>query len=367
MAAILVATTAMVTVAAPVDTGWRQFQYGPSHTGYNPSETTLGPDTVGQIQRLWKTTIPGSYALTTPSVANGRVVVNGSSTQRIYALNATTGAREWSFPVAGYLHGPAAIVRGRVYQMSTDGIIYALDAWSGAVRWSISMQGAYTTSVTVTHGVVYAMGVYRVLAFEAETGTVLWNPEAPLGRSPPSVAGGRLYVTGGPGNVVAYDLGTQTQLWKRRHLTEGGPAIAVRKDRLYLGGSTDGVYALFARGGATAWHLDAGACFDTTPAVAEGVVYLAGCGALHAFDARTGAPLWSSRVNVTGGASPVSIANGVVWAGRADGRLLGFDATTADLLVSRTLDDDAASSVVVTSGVLYVTAGEAVYAYGLPG
>ena len=209
-------------------------------------------------------------------------------------------------------------------------------------------------------------GLYRVLALDAATGTVLWNPEAPLGGSPPSVAGGRLYVTGGPGNVVAYDLGTQTQLWKRRHLPKEGSAIAVRNDRLYLGGATDGVYALYARGGATAWHLDAGACFDTTPAVAEGVVYLGlRCASrLRREDRRT-------PVVVAGqchGRFQPRLHRERGGVGRSRGRqAAGFDATTGDLLVSRTLDDDAASSVVVTGGVLYVSAGEAVYAYGLPG
>jgi outer membrane protein assembly factor BamB len=360
---IAVTSSATVTIAGPVDSGWRQFQYGPSHTGYNPSETTLGPDTVGQIQRLWKTTIPGTY-ISPASVANGRVVV-GSSSGTLYSLSATTGAPDWS-AAGGSGSSTPAIVRGRVYQLS-NGTVYSFDAWSGSLRWSVPTGGS--SSVTVSHGVVYAMGYYRVYAIDRATGAVLWNPAAPLFGFAPSVFGGRLYVHGTKGNVVAYDSATGTELWKRRGLNHTGhSSIAISKKRLYVG-ADQAIYALYARRGATVWQAGEPdgccGCYDITPAVAEGVVYTAGCGEIiKAYDAMTGALLWSSPVAATGG--PVTVANGVVWGTRSDGKLLGFDAATGDLIVSRTLDDKAASSVVVTEGVVYLSAGGSVYAYGLP-
>ena len=366
MTVIAVTSSATVTTAGPVDSGWRQFQYGPSHTGFNSSETTLGPDTVGQLRRLWKTTIPEAYALTTPSVANDRLVM-GSYTGGIYSANATTGAPGWSYPTGSFIEGSAAIVRGHVYQLSNDGNVYALDAWDGHLRWSVPTGGA-VSSVTVTHGVVYSMGYFRVYAIDAATGTVLWNPSAPFGHLTPSVAGDRLYVRGANGNVVAYDSATGAQLWKRQGLSGSQSqygSIAASKDRLYLADGSDGLVALYARGGATAWSVGEAGCSDTTPSVAQGVVYIVGCAeTLHAYDAATGAPLWSTKGPAASGL--VSIANGIVWTGRSDGKVLGFDAMTGDCLVSRTLDEGSTTSVVVTGGVLYVSAGASLYAYGLP-
>lgn len=76
-----------------------------------------------------------------------------------------------------------------------------------------------------------------------------------------------------------------------------------------------------------AWQTTAGRddSVTSTPTIANGVVYYGdGMGAqIHAFDARTGHPLWSSRPQDIGGAvfvAPV-VVNGMVLAGAWDGRL----------------------------------------------
>jgi outer membrane protein assembly factor BamB len=76
-----------------------------------------------------------------------------------------------------------------------------------------------------------------------------------------------------------------------------------------------------------AWQTTAGRddSVTSTPTIANGVVYYGdGMGAqIHAFDARTGHTLWSSRPQDIGGAvfvAPV-VVNGMVLAGAWDGRL----------------------------------------------
>ena len=60
-----------------------------------------------------------------PAVANGVVYV-GSLDNNVYALNASTGAKLWSYTTGGpiYYSSPA-VANGMVYVGSLDGKVYA--------------------------------------------------------------------------------------------------------------------------------------------------------------------------------------------------------------------------------------------------
>ena len=61
-------------------------------------------------------------------MANGVVYV-GSLTN-VYALNASTGVKLWSYTTGNYVDSPA-VVNGVVYVGSFDGNVYALNASTG--------------------------------------------------------------------------------------------------------------------------------------------------------------------------------------------------------------------------------------------
>ena len=70
-----------------------------------------------------------------PAVANG-VVYFGSDDSWLYALDATTGAKLWSFE-AGYsydaVQSSPSVVNGVVYVGGRDFNVYALNASTGAM------------------------------------------------------------------------------------------------------------------------------------------------------------------------------------------------------------------------------------------
>ena len=75
-----------------------------------------------------------------PAVVNG-VVYIGSRDDNLYALNASTGAKLWSFTTGGEVIASPAVANGVVYigsynQNTNDGTMYALDARTGALLWS---------------------------------------------------------------------------------------------------------------------------------------------------------------------------------------------------------------------------------------
>lgn len=60
----------------------------------------------------------------------------GSYDDNVYALNAKTGAKIWSFKTAAPVSSSPAVSKGIVYVGSVNGIIYALDSRTGAKVWS---------------------------------------------------------------------------------------------------------------------------------------------------------------------------------------------------------------------------------------
>ena len=160
--------------------------------------------------------MPSAGGLTVPSGMDGH--------GHLYALNASTGAKLWSYTVEGPVPSPAAVANGVVY-ISTyvpnmTGAVYALNASTGAELWS------YTTAPTggplgshpvgsspaVANGVVYVEGEGATLyALNAATGAKLWSysPEPNINSvtSSPAVVDGVVYSVS-YGNVLAFGLET---------------------------------------------------------------------------------------------------------------------------------------------------------------
>jgi outer membrane protein assembly factor BamB len=85
------------------------------------------------------------------------------------------------------------------------------------------------------------------------------------------------------------------------------------------------VYALNAATGAQLWSFTTGGFVNSSPAVANGVLYAGSNDSnLYAVNAATGAQLWRFTTGNAVEASPV-VANGVVYAGSDDGNLYAFD------------------------------------------
>jgi outer membrane protein assembly factor BamB len=328
--------------------GWYQFGHDAAHTGVDPKETALSPETVGTLQLDWTAAGTGP-----PSIAGG-ILYAGSA-----ALDAATGARLWSAPVPGS-DLQSAVANGLVYIGSGDGNLYACDALSGAVRWSAPSGASGQAAPVVAGGAVFVSGNGRITAFDAATGAVRWVA-TPGGGAPltsPAVANGLVYAVAKDNQLYALDATTGAIVWVNVSAGPVEAAPVVAGGTVYAG-STDsryGVHAFDARRGTVRW-LSTGISSHYSPAVANGIVYVgADSGELDALDARTGTLRWSFGVGPTyvpGGSTP-AVANGVVYVAGAGG-VYALDATTGtELTIIR---GSYFSPPVVANGVLYVGAG----------
>jgi outer membrane protein assembly factor BamB len=109
------------------------------------------------------------------------------------------------------------------------------------------------------------------------------------------------------------------------------------------------------------WQASTGGAISSTPALANGVVYVgSGDARLYAFTASTGALVWSGT---TGGAvsSSPAVANGVVYVGSADTKVYAFAAScslSCAPLWTGTTGGAVSSSPAVSNGAVYVGSGD---------
>ena len=133
--------------------------------------------------------------ISSPAVAN-EVVYVGSYDNKVYALNATSGALVWNYTTGGSVASSPAVADGVVYVGSGDDRVYALDAFDGSVRWNYTTGGDVASSPAVANGMVF-VGSYdgKAYALNASDGALVWSyATAEKVVSSPAVANGLVYV-----------------------------------------------------------------------------------------------------------------------------------------------------------------------------
>jgi outer membrane protein assembly factor BamB len=158
---------------------------------------------------LWTTTT-GGFIQSSPAVSGGVVYV-GSHDGKLYARNATTGAKVWTATTPGigstHIYAAPAIANGRVYVSVAEyspiqeGFIYAFNQTTGAKIWSAEMSDQSNVSPAVAGGLVYTGSTaFGLNAYDASTGFEWMHYAAGSGIvGGPIVVGGEIYfgVTGG--------------------------------------------------------------------------------------------------------------------------------------------------------------------------
>ena len=277
-------------IAHPDPTEWLSYGRDYQEQRYSPL-AQIKTDNVQDLGLAWFMDTDSNRGLeATPLVANGVMYVSGSWSV-VYALDAKTGERLWSFdPQVDKAYGKRAccdvVNRGvalyddKVIFGTLDGRLIALDKATGAIVWSVSTiageQGSYsiTGAPRAANGLVYIgnggaeYGVRGfVSAYSVATGELVWrfytvpgNPDLGFENDAMKLAAqtwtGEWWSLGGGGTVwdsIVYDQDFDQVLigvgngspWNRRvRSPEGG-------DNLYL----SSVVALDAVTGEYRWHF----------------------------------------------------------------------------------------------------------------
>ena len=298
-----------------VSSGSVTFSYGNvmrfKRTGFAPRGASAGYNAIialdrvdGQVKWIYWTR---SEDMPTPAYSRGKLYFdNGNG--KLYCLAAKTGKLIWKSHVGGMANMSSPIVYHRlvIAGMGNPGYLYALDRRTGKIVWKTKVPDAFNTGAGDVSPVAYRGIVVQdsitspkrlngtmtvqntVIAYNAQSGAILWMKRMGRGPLPPAfkagmpmVHDGIVYV-GSPVTSVyqAYNVYNGKRLWSW-HIPDAGPQGSGRgpatfyRGKLYIATGAD-VYALNPSIGRIVGAYHVGGRFGiVNPVIVGGTVYLA--------------------------------------------------------------------------------------------
>ncbi len=253
---------------------------------------------------------------TQPVVANGVVYV-AARTGKVYALDAATGARRWTYDThlnavkcvgepgqknysCSFTPEPTVAVENGLVYGTIQNEIYALDAENGSKLWAISLD----TGQMVAGKLVFSNGTFYTLSSNGTT-----DPR--------------------PRSLYAFDATTGVQQWVTNRFTSPSSYYPEVVDQVVYLSSQDGtVWAFNRKNGSALWHKSLGAPAYFLPAVNDSTIYFQTekqgpsqvgqptpvTTTLIAINASDGAVRWRMRIDRNGWAGEVlSVRNEVIY------------------------------------------------------
>ncbi len=194
----------------------------------------------------------------------------------------------WTAEIGESVESSAAIVDGTVYVGAQPGVLAAIDLQSGAIKWK------YQAS------------------------------DAGLGESSPAAANGVVYVGDLAGVLHAVDGATGKARWTFKTQSEIRSSPVVAGDRVLIGSYDGNLYCL-SLDGRVVWQVTTDGPVHATPAVRDGVAYIAGCDEiLRAIRLSDGTQLFTMSSGAYTGASP-ALAGSRAFYGTFENEVLGVD------------------------------------------
>jgi len=415
---ILPALCGLLTCAAAHAGDWPRFR-GPNGTGVSADKDVPIQWTATEGV-LWKTPIPGR-GNSSPITWSDRVFIQSSaadgSKRWLLCLNAVTGEVLWKQSAAGqaaHTHPKNTLASStpatdgdRVYAVFWDGKDLLLNAYDfkGAPVWSRNLGGFVSEHGAGISPIVYDGKVIladdqgdktdkppsRVLAFHAKDGTDAWKAERKSFRASYSTPfilksdkGESELIVASTAGVTSYNPDDGAEIWNyvwsfpgqplrtvASPITAGGLVIANAGD----GGGDLSLIALRpgGKGDVTKTHLawEDQKSFSYVPTLLASGDYLyavndKGFASCHL--AKTGAEVWTHRLNSEMSASPVLI-DGKVYAAGEDGEVYVFEATPTafKLLAKNSLGEGVMSTPAVAGNRLYIHGKDNLFCIGKAG
>lgn len=226
-------------------------------------------------EEVWKVSTDGEVHagvnLWTDEAGKVRALI-GSYDNRLYCLDAATGAKIWDFETSNYVNGACAIYENQVVFGGCDGMLYVLDVKTGKEIKKIEVGSYIGNNIAADKGAAYlAHYGNKVTAFSFGDGKQLWEYgerdfpyyAAPAVNEKWVIAGGR------DKRVHALDRLKGDERWQFRTRGDVDSSPVICADTHVIFGSNDGFfYAANLADGSEAWRYEIGAPVKSAPAVA---------------------------------------------------------------------------------------------------
>lgn len=229
--------------------------------------------------------------------------------------------------------GGIALILGGIWQIRRDGS--ALRAW-GVILSLI----AVSSLILIGYRAVSAPGRSSDLMSSPQTPTALSLVATPAtelraGTEDPAIKGEVAMYRGGPlhnGQLPGPPPASNPRLaWRFDTGGEVYSSPAIADGIVYVASKSGHLHAIDAGSGREVWRVAVSDYVTrSSPAVVDGTVYIGGGFAFLAIDARTGQERWRVPVQYSGQATP-TVADGMVVVSSQEGYVFGIDADTGEV------------------------------------
>ncbi|OOW85419.1 outer membrane protein assembly factor BamB [Xanthomonas axonopodis pv. clitoriae] len=276
-----------------------------------------------------------------PGVGEGLVVI-GSLSGDVIALNQADGTEKWRAKVPNEVIAAPAIAQNLVLVRSNDGRVTAFDAATGERRWFHAEEGP-TLSVRGNAPIVTGPGVVFVgndsgtlSALALQDGRPLWEQAigVPEGRTElermsdvdgaPVLDGTTLYATSFKNETLALEGPSGRPLWTRDHGGAGG--VGVSSAVVVVSDNAGSVWGLDKSSGAAMWSQAALARRSLTGVAIQGDYAVVGDykGYLHWLKLSDGALAARARAGRDTLLAQPQVVDGILLVQNTDGDLTAF-------------------------------------------
>jgi outer membrane protein assembly factor BamB len=249
----------------------------------------------------WTNSTEAQDKIIAPILQDGDRVFVATGDSQLFALDATNGQSLWDLPFEADnpIWGPMAYADGHVYVASMDGNIYAVEAESGLRDGVWQTGSSFPGGLTLAGDMIYAGGLDNNLhAFDRNS----------------------------PGTEEIWLFAAGTGIW-------GAPLVV--DGQVLFGDMNGNVYAVDAESGKQLWQTAAAGPIVTSPAISEGIIYVASEGDpesrdpqwyLTAFNVEDGTQVWQQSPAAGIYTTPIIMGDSVV--------CVLFGSKTAELLIA---------------------------------
>jgi Ca-activated chloride channel family protein len=303
---------------------------------FNTESCTLEVVEMETGQVVWERWL-GDPLLAQPAVMDGRIFMAypKAGEHRLGCFDLRNGRPLWATRLDHDVITAPVVAEGKVYLAAFDGTVWCLDPQTGKVEWTQQLQATsapwvYEGDVFVAHREDAPRGARKAGdPGRTQSGdTLAKEPEMPREQTSRFDSSSGRRKSSSPARAAAYLSSSSGQAQKQAHYqmdSSVGFGTAPSSAKLHIAEQLIGE-RLVSR----TWRFQ-----GSRPVVVNGILYDTTGDRLEASDVRTGEVLWSwQNAQATEGErrlTPPAVANGRVWAGTWDGRLISWDALTGDI------------------------------------
>lgn len=158
----------------------------------------------GTGSRRWSFVVAAPI-VASPAIADSSVFV-GAMDGVFYAIDLSSGKLRWTFPAGTSIYASAAVANDMVLIGTTGGTLFALNKIDGSMIWKTELESVINAGAVISGAIVYVGALNKYLyGLTTSDGKIVWKYEM-RGRikTPPAVANGRLYVATDDRYVTAF-------------------------------------------------------------------------------------------------------------------------------------------------------------------